>query len=165
MNFKHILTILFLSLAFIAQAQKFGHLNATALLVELAEVKAADTQLASISKTLEADYTGQIAEFDAEYNKLVEKANSKEYTQLQIERDQAALAKKQEDIKKFELVIQQQLQQKREELYAPILKKVDDAIKAVGAENSFTMIFDTSSGFILHGQESEDITALVKAKM
>jgi len=165
MNFKHILTILLLSVAFIANAQKFGHLNSTSLLLELAEVKSADSQLEALSKSLEADYTSRIQSFENEYNALVQKANSKEYSQVQIEQEQAALAKKQEDIQKFEFEIQQKLLTKREELYAPILKKVDDAIKAVGDENSFTMIFDTSSGFILHGQDSQDVTSLVKAKL
>lgn len=165
MNFKYILTISILCLAFFAQAQKFGHLNSNALLVELTEIKTADDALAALSKKLEADYTTKITTFEAEYNQLVEKANSKEFTQLQIEREQASLAKKQEEIQNFELQVQQQLLQKREELYAPILKKVDEAIKAVGAENNFTMIFDTSSGFILHGQESQDVTSLVKAKL
>ena len=165
MNFKHSLTIILLCFTFLAQGQKFGHLNSNQLLLDVPQIKTADQQLNTFSSSLEKEYVAKVQAFESEYNVLVEKANSKEFSQVQIEREQAELAKKQEVIQKFEQESQQKLLQKREELYAPILKKVDDAIKAVGDENDFTMIFDTSSGFILHGQESQDVTSLVKAKL
>jgi hypothetical protein len=45
------------------------------------------------------------------------------------------------------------------------LAKVDVAIKAIGKENNYAFIFDTSTGGTLFALESEDITALVKAKL
>ena len=54
---------------------------------------------------------------------------------------------------------------KREELYQPILDKVNNTIKKYGEDNGYTMIFDTSVGGILHGTESDNLLAALKTKL
>ena len=60
----------------------------------------------------------------------------------------------------------QDLQKQQETLLAPIQAKLQQAIQAVGAENGFTYIFDLAIPSIIYkGNGSEDVTALVKAKL
>ena len=54
---------------------------------------------------------------------------------------------------------------RREDLLKPILTRVEDAVKAVATENSYLMIFDTSSGAFLFAAESDDVSPLVKKKL
>jgi outer membrane protein len=57
------------------------------------------------------------------------------------------------------------MQKKKEELYSPIIKKAEDAINAIAKEKGYSYIFDTSVGAVLFAQESDDVMALVKAKL
>ena len=62
--------------------------------------------------------------------------------------------------------VQNLLGSKKEELYAPLLEKVKNAIDKIGKDNGYTIIFDTSvAGAIVHAQESEDIIEMVKAAL
>ena len=68
-------------------------------------------------------------------------------------------------IQTFEGGAQEKAQNKRQELYTPILKRAEDAVKAVAKENNYAYIFDTSIGAVIYAQESDDITLLVKKKL
>jgi len=60
----------------------------------------------------------------------------------------------------------QQVNEKRAELLKPILEKIDVAIKAVGKEGGYTMIFDSSGmNVMLYNEGSENVMEKVKAKL
>ena len=150
---------------FLGQAQKFGHINSGQLLLEMPDVKQADEQLVSYQKTLESEFKTQGESFQKEYEAFMTKVNSGEYPEVQLQKEQQVLAQKQQTLQQIQQQSQQKILQKREELYAPILLKVEKAVEEVGKENSYTMIFDASMGSILFGQDSQDITSLVKTKL
>ena len=62
---------------------------------------------------------------------------------------------------------EQQLQQSWMQMLEPIVKKIEDAIKAVGQEGGYTYIFDLNTTNIPYVSEtlSTDVTAAVKAKL
>ena len=47
---------------------------------------------------------------------------------------------------------------KNQELFQPIIKKINDVIAKVGAEEEYDMIFDASSGALLHALPKYDLT-------
>lgn len=57
------------------------------------------------------------------------------------------------------------LAKKREELYKPILEKVNTAMQDVAKENGYLLVFDASTQVLLYAHESLDVTNLVKAKL
>ena len=59
----------------------------------------------------------------------------------------------------------EKIQSKKEELYKPALEKANTAIQAVGKENNYTYIIDTSSSVLLYAKESENVLPLVKTKL
>ena len=67
-------------------------------------------------------------------------------------------------IQNFQQTAAQDIQRQQEQLLAPIQQKLQDAIKAVGAEGGYTFIYDTSS-LLYVGTGAEDLTAKVKAKL
>ena len=68
-------------------------------------------------------------------------------------------------IQDFQQTAQESIQKKKEDLYGPILKKADAAIKEIAKEKGYAYIFDTSGGTVLYAQESDDVMTLVKTKM
>jgi len=66
-------------------------------------------------------------------------------------------------IGEFEVSSQQSLVSKKQELYAPIYKAAEDAVKAVAEENGYTYILDSAN--LLYAPDGQDIMGLVKTKM
>jgi len=146
-------------------AQKFGYVNSTQLLVDMPDVKSADNQLETYQKQLISKGEAMVKSFEQKYQAYIEKANSGTLSKIQMQKEEGTLATEQQNIQKYELEVQQKIIGKREELYKPILAKVQTAIDAVGAEGGYTMIFDSSTGALLHAAASEDLTAKIKAKL
>ena len=68
-------------------------------------------------------------------------------------------------IQEFQDSAQQSIQKKKEDLYSPIVKKAEDAIKAVANDKKYSYIFDTSVGVVLFAQDSDDVMPEVKAQL
>ena len=148
-----------------AQNQKLGHINSSSLLIDFPKVKTADEQVMAYQKGLEADFEAKGMAFQKEYEAFNAKVNSQEFSDVQLQKEQVALSAKQQQLQQLQYDLQQQILKKREELYAPILIEVENAVKAVGEENGYTMIFDASLGGILYGLDTQDVTSLVRAKL
>lgn len=150
---------------FAQNAPKYGHMNLGNLLQLLPDTKKAGDDLKVFSDKLSAtdDSLGRALQAAAET--LQKEYDAGNLTPLQAQQRQAELQKQQEFIQKFEQEAQQKVADKREELLQPILKRVDEAIKAVAKESGYAMIFDTSNGSMLFAADADDVTALVKKKL
>jgi outer membrane protein len=162
---KSLLLLILVAASTMIYGQKFGYINSQELLVNLTEVKAADTELETYQKQLLAVGQTKVQEFEAEYKKYAEEAQKGLLSAVQTQTREADLAKKQEEIQKYEVEVQTKLGAKREELYKPILDKVKMAIETYGKENGYTMIFDTGAGMILHALESDNLLPALKTKL
>ena len=146
-----------------AQTLKFGHINSTQLLSLMPETKVADstlqkfgTSLESQLKTMTNEYQSKVSEFRANEATMAEpikEMKAKEINDLE------------QRIQDFQDSAQQSLQKKKEEIYTPIIKKAEDAIKGIAKEKGYSYIFDTSVGVVLFAQESDDILPQVKTKL
>ena len=160
------LSILFVGLSlFSASAQKFGYINTQELLVGLTEMKLADNQVQALQTELLSKGEEMVIKFEADYKAYMAEANSGTLSKVQMQQKEEVLVAKQEEIKKYESEIQQKVGLKREELYKPILDKVKAEIEKLGKENGYTMIFDSSSGMILHATETEDLGPVLKTRL
>ena len=165
---KHLLFTFLFSMIAIASvtAQKFGHLNSRVLLMEMPEIKSADSQIETFQKQLLTKGEDMVKAFEAKYNAYVTQANEGSLSALDMQKKEADLGAEQNKIREYEIEIQNLLAQKREELYKPLLDKVKTVIEKIGKENGYTMIFDTSvAGAIVHAEQSEDIMTLVKKEL
>lgn len=156
---------LLLTLATVGTAQKFGYCNSTALLTEMPEVKAADSDL--------KDFQTQLTKKGQEMQKsLQEKAQALQLKQdrgeiapKELEAQAAKLKLEEEALGKYEQEVYDQLAKKRELLFKPLLDRVNEAMKVVATEQNFSLVFDSGSQILLYADESLDVTALVKAKL
>lgn len=145
-----------------AQVPKFGIVNSATVFDAMPEKAAAQTQLETASKTYEAEFKKLTEELDkkyAEYQSL--EASTPESIKQRREQEMQELNTK---IQQFRATAQQDLQRQQEQLMAPIEEKIQTAIKAVGAENSFTFIFPDMIP-LYTGSDVQDVTPLVKAKL
>lgn len=166
MNIRVILsTVLMLLLVTFVHAQKYGYLNSTQLILIHPDVKAADQKLTNYQNDMLAKGDSMVKVLELNYAKYVEEVNSGTLSKLQMQEREAGLTQEQEAIRAFETEIQQSLLKKREELYQPILNSIQNAVQAVGKEEGYTFIFDSSTGVILHASETENVFDKVKAKL
>lgn len=167
---KKITKITFLAIALIAFsvsttfAQKFGHVNSSNLLEMMPDTKAANTELEAYKKQLEKALEGQVKTFEAEVQDYLKKREG--LAPVKAKELEEKLAKREQELYKERQEGEQKVLKKREELLKPIFEKADAAIKSVGKEGGYTMIFDSSTfNVLLFAEDSTEITLEVKAKL
>lgn len=145
---------------------KYGHMNYGNLLEQIPEMKNGDTQLATYRDQLVKQGQAKADKWQKDVEEYQRKKQAGELTGLQIKTGEEKLAKEQQALAALEQDVINKVTAKRQEILKPILDKVDVAIKEVGKENGYSMIFDTSLyNFILSAEDSDDVTALVKKKL
>lgn len=161
------ITTLLLAIAviFSMQAQKFGYVNSAELIRSLPEVKTADAQLETYQKELFTKGEQMMKAFEDGYKAYMAKVNSGELSQLQMQQDEAKLTEEQQKIQAYEQEVQQLLTVRKQELYQPILDKVQKVLDAFGKEMGYTMIFDTSLGSLLFVEEADNLLSAIQAKL
>jgi len=169
-NMKSILNYAIIALLSVASitsvsAQKFAHINSQLLMVEMPEMKSADSQIQTYQEGLMKKGQDMVQAFEAKYLAYAEQANKGELNKIEMQQKEGELGKEQQDIQAYEQEVQTLLAQKRQSLYKPLIDKVKVAIEQVGKEGDYTMIFESGSGVLVHAVESDDIMALVKAKI
>lgn len=148
------------------KAAKFGHVSTAAILEMMPEVEIADAKLAAFQEGLIKGGESKVKAFEENLKKYQEDMAAGTLSKVQQADREAALAKEQEAIRQYEAQVQLQVMQKREELLGPILKKLDEAIQAVGKEGGYTFIFDSSvSGTLLYAMDGDDLLPAIKAKL
>ena len=60
---------------------------------------------------------------------------------------------------------QEELTTKRTELYTPVFKKAEDAVKLVAKEKGFAYVFDVSQPGVVYFDGGEDLINVVKTKL
>jgi len=163
---KKILLAVVMALPFSALAQKFGVVDFDAVLQAMPETAAMQTQLTETSKKYEDELAKLTEEFQklyTEFQTLQADANTPESIK---ERRMQEIQERHAKIEQFSNTAQQDLQRLQQTLAAPIVQKVQDAVKAVGAEGAYTMVFPNAHDLLLYtGTGVEDITQQVRAKL
>ena len=172
---KLIRKITFLAFAFIvlmasgnplAAQNKYGHMNYGNLLEQVPELKSGNTQLETYRNQLVKQGQDRATKWEKEVKEFQVKAQAGELTGLQIKQAEERLGKEQQALAVMEQDVIDKVTKKRNEILKPILDKVDAAVKSVGKENGYSMIFDSSLyNFILSAEDSDDVTSLVKKKL
>lgn len=150
--------------------QKLGHINSSELLQAMPEMKVADANFQTFAKgkqtaleQMDSERQKKIVQYQ-EKMKTVSEAN-KEAVGKELE----ALAKEIQDMEKRITDTQQKSQEeltaKRSELYSPIFKKAEDAVKAVAKEKGYAYVFDISQPGVVYFESSEDLLAAAKVKL
>jgi len=146
---------------------KCGFIDTQKLLAQMPETEAAKLALEKETKALQ----DQLEIMQVEYNNKLqtylendkmEKANAAKWSEIIRQDKEAELQGLNQRIGEFQNTAQQTLQTKRGELYEPILKKVDDAIKKVSKDGAYVTVYDTNAVLYVSATLCTDITPDVK---
>ena len=145
-------------------AQKFGHIRSMEIVSLMPEFTKAQTDIEAMRKQYEDEMKRTQDELQKKYTEYQqEQANLPKNIQ---ERRQKELQDLNEKGIQFRDDAQQNLQKSYQDMMEPIVKKVQDAMKAVGDTGGYTYIFDLDRTEIPYiGSTSTDITADVKDKL
>lgn len=150
--------------------QKFGHINSADLLQSMPEMKTADASFQTYAKQkqtalelMDAERTKKITLYN-DKTKMISEAN-KETLGKEIE----ALVKEIQDMERriteTQEKSQEELTTKRAEIYQPVFKKAEDAVKVVAKEKGFAYVFDVSQPGVVYFDGGEDLLSAVKTKL
>ena len=145
---------------------KYGHLNYGNLLEQFPQREAADKELATYRDQLIKKGESRAKAWQEKVMVFQKKVQSGTIPPVEQQQQQTALQNEQQEIAAYEQEVIQLISKKRDTLLKPIVDKMNNAVKAVGKENGYTMIFDTSLfNNVLYADESEDVMDLVKKKL
>ncbi|MFN0212872.1 MAG: OmpH family outer membrane protein [Saprospiraceae bacterium] len=159
------LLILGLFISSIVFSQKFGFCNSGALLTQIPEVKAADSDLKAFQTQLTKKGQEMVKALQDKAAELDRKEKQGTISPKDLEVQSAKLQEEQAGIAKYEKEVYEKLAQKREELFKPIIERVNKAMEDVAKENQFMFVFDQNTQVLLYADDSLDVTKLVKAKL
>lgn len=158
---KALFIVAFLFVGATAFGQNIGYVNYMELIEAMPEKTQADKELEKYAQSLDKQRKEMEQEYSLKLAKLQGEADSLSETVLQIR------AKELQDlearINAFGQAAQQDIVNKRETLYDPIITKVDDAIKAIAKETGLKYVLEENS--VLYAEESQNITPKVRTKL
>ena len=145
-------------------AQKFGHVDAQAVMQSLPELIKARGEIEALSKQYENDMKAmqdEIQRKSDEYDKSKSTMNATQQQEVETNLQQM--------IQKFQQAYQdnqQALQKAQQKKMQPIMNKIMTAIKNVGKDGGYVYIMDISTGIpYISDTLSKDVTNDVKAEM
>lgn len=137
-----------------AQAAKFGHVNANFVLSKMPEYTKAMRQLTKLDST----YNLELEKLAVEINKKVDDYNN-DTISPQLLKDVKAqeIQELQFRAQQFQQRIEQDMQQQQVQLIRPISNKVITAINAIAEERGLIYVFDVSSGNPVYVDEEKSV--------
>ena len=159
-----------ISLSVAASAQKFGHVVTDDIIQAMPETKAAQTALETEGKKLEDQLQSMGVEYQTKVQayqenvQLADAAPEKWSAALRADKEQEIM-QLQERIQRFQENAQQSLAQKRNDLFKPIMDKLDAAIKKVATSGGYVYVLDKSNVLFINETISVDLTSEVKKEL
>ena len=157
--------LLALPMGVFAQNLKFGHINAQEIITVMPEFTKAQNDIQNLEKQLTAELQRTQEEFNKKYQEF-QQAIAKDALPANIaERRQKELQDMAQRQEQFHQEAYQSMQKAQQDAMAPIYKKLDEAIQAVGKAEGVIYIFDLARTPIPYvGAQSVDVTAKVKTQ-
>ena len=145
-----------------AQEVKIAFVNTQEVFMALPEVADMQKKLEDLNakykkelETMQGEYQKKYSDFIAQQDSLTENIKVRRMQEVQD---------MQQRMGNFVQVAQQDVAKQQQDLLTPIQQKIQDAIKAVGAEKGYTYIIDPQV-LLYQGSNAIDATQFVKAKL
>lgn len=151
-----------------AQTAKIGYTNVDYILNNIPDAKDIESKL----KTEKAQYDkllqDKIAAFQAKYEDYQKNGGTMSAV-IKADREKE-LQSGQTAIQEFQQNSETALQQKQQQLLAPVLEKIDKTVKDVAKENGYTYVFNTDAGpgttpILLVAPDADNISDLIFKKL
>lgn len=163
---KHFITVLLIStglLAFTGQtnAQKIGYIDADEIIMLMPEAATMQAELEEYQRSLYQNATEKQTAFQEAVDKFTKDSATMTPSLKEVKRNE--LIKQSQELNNQQMIIQQEMQAKQQQLAAPIQKKLKDAIDAVAKELGYTYIVNRDALIVV--PEKDDIGPAVMKKL
>lgn len=150
-------------------AQKLGHVNVADVVQNMPETKAAENTIKTQSEAKSADIKSRQDALESKMKSFQDKVQGLTQDQIQqqaqaLQSEQESMQKEAQEIEKLRGMAMQAMQQKQNELLAPIEEKAYNAIQKVAEAKGLDYVIDSSSGILVRA-EGNDITPDVKKEL
>ncbi len=142
-------------------AQKIGYISADEIIQLMPEAADVQTQLDSYQKSLYQNAQDKQTTLNESVQKFYKDSSGMSASLKEVKRTE--LQKQVQDLSGEDQKIQNQFEQKRQELSLPIQKKLQTAIEEVAKENGYTYVLPREALIIM--PPSSDIGPLVRKKL
>lgn len=142
---------------------KIAYLNTANLIETMPEARHADSVLNKMANRMEEQKRNMQMELQMKISNLQGAADtlSEAIFGIRYKEVQDLEAR----IKSFNQGAQEELSKRQDELYTPILNRVEQAIDDVAKEKGYRYVLEESAGVILYSEESDNIMPLVRKKL
>ncbi len=156
--------VLFVAVTGFVNAQsKVAHIDVSALLAEMPEMKAAQAELQKLQETYRADIESSMTELKNKYTQYSNEASTK--SAEENEKRALELQGFERNIGEAQQAAQQELAKKQAELFEPISKKAKEAIEKVAAAQGYDYVIDATQGGGLIVAKGPDLLTAVKQEL
>lgn len=149
--------------SFVNAQSNVAHIDTQALVEAMPEMKAAQSQLEKLQKTYDTEIKNLVKEFEAKIQQYEVEADSK--TAEENAKRAEEVQGMQTNIGAYRQQALEDLQNKQEDLIAPILEKARNAIQKVGRGQGFQYVLDNSNNSGLLLAEGKDLLVDVKKEL
>ncbi len=148
-----------------AQDLKFGHVNTQSLIELMPDRDSAMVKLDTYSKTLEETLVGMQNEYQTKISEYEQKRAT--WTAVVLESKTKELQTIESRIMEFQQNAQQEFSAMQQMLFAPVVRKAQDAINKIAKAQGLIYVFDLSAGAVpyVDTEKSLDIMPLVKSEL
>ena len=155
---------LFVMNGFVSAQVKIAHVNTAEILDAMPDKAKAEKDLETYYGELEKQMQVMIKEYETKAQDY--QANQATMSNLVKQSKEKEIMDLQERISAFQNNAESAFDDKKLELLAPLIEKVQEAVNAVGKEKSFTYVLDKAVGAVVYiGDDAIDITPMVKTKL
>lgn len=163
---KQFLTVLIISVGIFGfstavNAQKIGYISADEVIQLMPEAASVQTELDQYQRSLYQNAQDKQTALNEAVQKFYKDSSTMSASLKEVKRGE--LQKQVQDLSGEDQKIQNQFEQKRQELSIPIQKKLQAAIEEVAKENGYTYILPREALIVM--PSTNDIGALVKKKL
>ena len=159
---KKLLLAIMIALPMSVFAQKFAVINTQQLMESMPELKTVNEQLEAANKKYQDEFTKLQEEFQKKFEEF--QGLDENTPQTIKDRRMQEMQELENKIQQFRETAVQDIQRQQQQLMAPIQEKVVKAIQAVGAEGSYTFVFENVMP-LYTGTDVTDITDTVKTRL
>lgn len=142
---------------------KLGYVNSSEILQNIPGRDTLQKKLQDYRKGLEDQINSMMVEYRNKLQKFEQ--NKESMSDLIRQSKQSELRELEQRIQSFRQTADQDLQNKQQELFNPLIEKVQKAIQKVAEENGYTYIFDVSMGSLLYYEKGDNIQPLVEKEL
>ena len=155
---KNIVLFILMSCFLLAET-KIGYIDSGIILSQYEDVRQVQVELEKEQKKLQAIYEKKITSLDSLRN--VYESRSMLMSEIKQQEIINSMSEKEVELQQWQLKYfgpEGELYRMQNELMAPILRTIDQALDQVGKSKGYDYIFDASSGGIVYALDSNNLT-------